>query len=349
MDKLIVYKINIPQAKSVKLDETNFIFDSDPAPKLLKFGFNSDTSMADIASVLSNPYYRTGLYFDFDRDDAASMQTALKKHFVLKKSDPRLATICWEIYSSFLIPDKKKVTIATNEVASLELVTESAEKLFKLKAKTDVVSLKDKAIPGTVFWFASQIPIEENAYVHILMTELPKLFAKQSTGSNLVVQIFGIQTQIMADIIYFLSTCYKEAYVMKPSVISDLSDEKYVVLLNQTNSLKLKLSIPTGLFLTQLGIGPVPDIFVNTIQCLNAELLARKVRSYQSIKRYIDSKIYEGITHDQMIQTQNLHTTQWIKTFTNQKDLEKNLDQALIQSSTECDHAAEFNNLYAMI
>src|SRR2546430_428677 len=79
--KPIIYKFPKRTNKPIKLGETDFIMDTQPSPKLLKYGFNQTMENLDIVDLTSNPYYRAGLNFDFDRTDPQSIKEKVKKEF----------------------------------------------------------------------------------------------------------------------------------------------------------------------------------------------------------------------------------------------------------------------------
>jgi hypothetical protein len=345
---LIIYKINMPNMP-VKSTIKKFIYDSEPAPKLLKFGFNKDVEKLDIASLMNNPNHKIGLNFDFERTDEASIEKICHKKFgwkISKKNNMQLVCSAWEIISLFFGQEKKKM-IATNEVDILEEVSDSHKKKFK--SNFQITNLKSAS--DIVYWISSKIELDENVYIHLLISELSNLLSKQKEGSCMVIQLFGLSTQIMSELIYILTTLYHESYIIKPSTISDLSDEKYLVLINMINS-KSKIdigAIPKNTYLNKLELDSIPDTFINSIQCINAKLIPKKLSKFNAIKKYIDNNIYEGMTHDEMIATQNLLTEKWVETFSDQKIIQTQMDLSLNKSGAECDHAAEFNNLYALI
>src|SRR5208282_4163115 len=94
----IIYKFPKRINKGIKLLETDFIFDTEPSPKLIKYGFNQIVEKLDIASITNNPYYKAGLDFDFDRTDPLSISSKSKKIFGLNKTtNCKLFCMCWEI------------------------------------------------------------------------------------------------------------------------------------------------------------------------------------------------------------------------------------------------------------
>ena len=348
----IIYKITLPITKHIDLSESDFVFDSDPSPKLIKYGFNRIIEKLDISTLTNNLYYKTGLNFNFDRTDKNSIREQCKKIFGLKSFDSyKLFCTYWEILNLIeLINKNQHILVSDSDIAIFKEIENVHQKLFKSKGKLEFIKQKDKNTANLVFQTYSTIDLDENAYTHLLMNDLHILLSKQTKGSNMVIQLFGIHTQIIVEIIYYLSSLYQEAYIVRPQVSSNLSDEKYLVLINLKSDPKLKYpKISPNLYLANINVGLMPDIYINTIQCMNSELIPSKITTYNTIKTYLDGNVFEGIRYDEMIKNQDSLTESWITTFTDQKKLEPVLEKVLIKSSTECDHAAEFNNLFSLL
>ena len=87
----IIYKFPKRTNKGIKLFPSDFIFDTNPNPKLIKYGFNQTVDKLDLAPLTNNSYYKNGLKFNFDRNDALSISQRGKKIFGLNKSiNPKL-------------------------------------------------------------------------------------------------------------------------------------------------------------------------------------------------------------------------------------------------------------------
>ena len=98
--------------------------------------------------------------------------------------------------------------------------------------------------------------------------------------------------------------------------------------------------------MSHINIGPVPDSVTNMIQCMNSNLIPAKFETYQIIKTYLDSNVFEGIRYNELIQNQNLHTDNWFDIFTDKKKLEPILEKNIKETDLKCDHMLEWNNLF---
>jgi hypothetical protein len=334
----IIYKFPKRINKPINLLETDFIVDAEPSPKLLKYGFNQTMENLDIISITDNPYYKSGLNFDFDRKDSLSIREKCKDTFGSIDDYKKFCTY-WEVLIMFGFLDSN-LTILTSEQTILKEIGSIHKKLFKSKATIGFPKTK----VDLVFQTYSTVNLEENALIHLLMQDLPNLLAKQSKGSTMILQIFGLYTQIMVELIYYLSTLYDNAYLMKPEIVSNLSDEKYLILDGLIGEPKIKYP-KSKMYLSSISIGEIPQPIINMIQCMNSTLVSNKLSAYHYIKSYLASNVFEGIRHDDMIKKQNTHTDNWIETFTSNK-LEGLLEKIIKQTGLECDYSTELAKLF---
>jgi len=351
----VIYKLPDVSDSPVVLATTGLSYDVYPSPKLIRLGYNTILEKLNIPYVLSNPYHKTGLAFDFDRTDKNSMEAIVKKAFGLKKADLKPFCPLWEIITfmeAYVGLNKKAVTVSTNMSELMEEVTAVHKKIHKgsTYAVTDASSKGKKgAAADLVYHYFSSVDLDENAYVHLLCQELSLLLGKQAVGSSMILQVFDVNTDILSGLVYLMSSYYKESYVFKPSVVSDLSNEKYLIFLQLKSKPELpSLAMKDSMYLSDISV-VIPEIFTYAIQCINADLIPRKLNLYQSIKKYVDSRVYEGVTHDDMIAQQDSNASEWIESFGSSKKAAKLIETELTRTSQICDRAAEYNNAFAMI
>ncbi|AYV85068.1 MAG: methyltransferase [Satyrvirus sp.] len=336
----IIY--NLPKVeKYIEIADENIYFDEYPSPKLIKYGFNTINEQLDMVALTSNPYYKSGLNFDFERNDKQSMKT--KANELLKTKDFNIDFAeFWEILNLFSILSTTQ-NIHTTKKNIVEDVVNTYQKLTGSK-KSYIVGgpkMKPKEKVTLVIHKYSDIDIDENAAIHLIINDLKDLVSIQEKGANMVLQLFSLQTQTSSELLYYLGSLYNEAYLVKPIVTSNLSDSKYIVLLNlKEKNIKLpKLpKIPTDAYLISLGIKSIPNDFLTVIQCMNSQIIPKKYETYNSIKSYLDSKVYEGSTYQDMVKNQNSNTTKWFETFSDvgAENMKKILDQSIQRSNTVC-------------
>lgn len=328
----------------IELNKSNFYFDENPSPKLIKYGFNNITDSLDLASIIAVPQHRAGLKFDFERRDANSITTRASTELGLKKFNQNFAEI-WEILSLFGLLDKSQ-TIATNHPDILQNITKLYEQITSTKTNSTVADLKSKTASLVVYKY-SDIDIDENAAIDIIISHLPNLLPMQNPGASMVIQLFSLQTQTSAEIIYYLSSLYDAAYLVKPTISSDLSDSKYLVLIGLKE--KSSIDIPShaeNIYLASMGIDSLQNDFVTKIQCMNAKVIPAKYSKYIQIKNFLDTKVYEGSAYQEMMEIQNNNTNKWIRMFTD-KNSARAITDAAIQLTDK--HCANYNKLVTLL
>lgn len=342
----IIYAL--PLTVSTEITTPIFIQSNIPAPKLLKFGYNTFNDNLDLLTLTSNNYYRVGLSFDFERNDSESIKVKGLEKVKTKNFDLTFAEF-WEITNIFKLLKENQDILTTHPDIIIDLV--QTYKTFSKSTFTYTVNNKKQKTKSLIFYkvATSDIEVDENAFVQILINSLNDFFKLQSTGANVVIQIFSLQTQTLVDIIFYLSSFYTEAYLIKPTVTSVLTDVKYLVLLNlkkQTMDFSLPL-VNNNSYISISQVNYTTMDFVNVIQCFNSEIIPKKFKKYFQIKSYLDTKVYEGSTFKEMIAVQNNNTNQWLDTFFDFDSVDKLLDNSLKKSNKSCVMHSSLLNLLA--
>jgi len=327
----------------IHIKKENIQFDNQPSPDLMKYGFNNLLAKIDIMEITSNPNYKVGLGFDFDRNDADSIKQQGMKLLQVKNFNQTFAEF-WELLSLFGLLDSEQ-KILTNHVPITKEIVSSYQKISGKKTK---ISVSDKSTNNTiVIKKYSDIDLDENAYISYLVGDLSVSLASQEKNANMIIQLFSMQTQIMAELIYYLSTLYTESHLIKPSIVSELSDTKYLVLLGLKSRVELTIpKHPKESYLSRIITEFIPDELVMVIQCMNSFLIPAKLITYSKIKTYLDTKVYEGATYQEMFRQQNHNTISWLEIYTNFPKLKTVLDSAINKSKKQCDHQVELANLF---
>lgn len=310
-------------------------FDKNPSPKLIKYGFNN---INEEIRAFGSEHYKAGLNFDFSRTDKKSMDAMSKEVFGVKKNDIKFDSNFaqfWEMLNVFGLLKKPNETIYTTNASTSEDVSKVYQILHKTKNTYHITEKAPKAASVVIYKY-SEIDIDENASIQFIIDSMPKLLSSQTQGSSMILQLNSLQTQTSAEIIYYLASMYNEAYLTKPLASSDLSDIKYLVLIGFKPQPTFFPKIPPNTYLSSLGIKNLPENFVMVIQCINSEIIPKKYNTYNRIRAYIDSKVYEGATYESMINKQDENTKQWFETFGQAEGMDKLLDQALAESGNKC-------------
>ena len=329
--------------KKIEPKESSFYFDEKPSPKLIKYGFNTLTDELDLSVITNIPQHKAGLNFDFEQTDPNGIYPKVSSRFKIKKFDQNFAEI-WEILLLFSLLNTKQ-TIATNHTATLDEIVRLYGQVSSSKPDIMVADLKTKSASLIIYKY-SDINIDENASIDIIIKNLKQLLSIQKPGATMILQLFSLQTQTSAEIIYYLTSLYNDAYLVKPSISSDLLDSKYLVLIGLKEQTKFSPpAYPENVYLISMGIGNLENDFVTKIQCMNSQVIPLKYKKYIQIKNFLDTKVYEGSTYQEMITIQEKNTDKWIETFFD-KDAPKNiLDQAIRLTDDKCANHNKLMNL----
>jgi hypothetical protein len=327
----------------------NIYFDIHPSPKLIKFGFNNIDDQLNILALTTTPYYKAGLEFDFDRQDENSIGTKASAFFKSKNFGQTFGEF-WEIFTLFgiLATDQTIFSLRNSEI--IKDVVDSYQKISNHKEKYNILGGNFNAARKTkanlVVHKYSDIDIDENAAVQFIINDLPDLLDIQQQGSNMVLQFFNLQTNITAELIYLLSMLYKESYLIKPTIVSDLYDTKYIVLLNLKQPFHLDIpSHPSDVYIASLGIKHIPNNYDVIIQCMNSDIMPKKYKRYTIIKSYLDTKVYEGATYQDFIKSQNDHTKKWLETFGDLDKVKSVADNSIKKTGNRCNTHAQLINM----
>jgi hypothetical protein len=315
---------SIPKSNIINLNKTDVQFNTFPSPQLVKYGFNN--IKMDMIALTSNQYYQVGLAFDFTRKDKDSLITKGAKYF--KNLNQPFCEL-WEIITLFDLFSTTQ-TISTNQQDTVKDIITAYQQLTKSKHKYTV---QTKNISLAIYYY-SPIDLDENTHIQLLTADLPDILASNSKGGNLIIQLFGTQTAITAELIYYLTSLYTEAYFVKPMTTSDLSDCKYLVLLGLKGAATLVIPKHNkNHYLSTIGL-KIPTAITIAIQCINSVTFARKLSTYCHITSYINRKILEGPIKDEMVATQNAHVMKWLELVTDPKRMKQLLDKVV--NTTKC-------------
>lgn len=324
----------------IKPIETDFYFDKYPSPRLIKYGFNNFNDQIDLMYLTSIPQYKAGLEIDFEQIDKIDKNYLAK---FPKKIDITFAEF-WEILNLFNILSTDKI-IYTTHTDTIKEISNTYQKMTGQNIKHTIIT--DKKTKATlVINKLSNIEIDENAAAQLIINILSELLEMQNTGAIMILQIFGTQTKITTDLIYFLSSLYDSAYVVKPSVSSNLLDIKYLVLIGLKEITKISFpQYSKEMFLTSMK-HEIPNIFSTVIQCINSNFIPKKYKLYFKIKSYLDTKVYEGATYQELINLQNENLNKWFRLFSDPNKISEILDDSIKKTSEHCSSFSKLEELF---
>jgi hypothetical protein len=314
----------LPQIDIIPSLRKEFIYESQPSTKLIKYGFNTLVYQLDMIELTSNPHYKDGLNFDL-----GSQNKILKKALGLKNLNQTFLEF-WEILHIFkLLEENHQIYSEQKDV--MNDILEVHKSIFKGKQKQSVKHNPKNA--SLIIQKFSDIDLDESAFLPLMMKKLSEFLPLLEKNGILILQFFDLETKIIIELIYYLSSLFTYAYMMKPMIVSELSSCKYLVLLGYKEMKSFPKYQKSNLFLISILHESIPLSLDVLIQCINAHLIPEKLIVYQKIKKYLQENVYDGADHQEMIQNQDKNITRWIEIFTN-KDLLNNTLQNIIQRTS---------------
>jgi 23S rRNA U2552 (ribose-2'-O)-methylase RlmE/FtsJ len=77
--------------------------------------------------------------------------------------------------------------------------------------------------------FSENFNDQEHTATKLIIAQVIYAISMQSTGGNFVLKVFDIFSNATVDVLYLLSSLYKEVYIMKPKTSRYANSEKYVI------------------------------------------------------------------------------------------------------------------------
>lgn len=346
--ELLVYEF--PQTHtSITKSNIQIEFETSPVPKLMKYGFNNMIDYPELNSITNDDHYKAGLNFDFERKDSESINSKGSSMFGNKIFNQTLCEF-WEIMILFELFGCKSIQTSHPD-DMINVVSVYNSKIDSTKKIT--VKPYNKSTSDLFFHKFSDTDIDETILTNMLMEDLDKLCQNQTTGSNCVIQLFGCQSQIMIELIYYMISNYEEAYIYKPLIVPDLFDCKYLVMLNLKKKFeKFDTKKSNDHYFSKLfnDTIKIPTELSNVIQCMNSQILPKKFLSYGIIKKYLDTKVFEGATYRELIDKQNNNTDKWINMFfTNVSKAQDILKKSMEITEKSCNFSKQIDDFFASI
>ena len=267
--------------------EPKLISSSTPAPKLLKYSHSTLDPSSQYIEMTSIPQYVAGLELN-----PKAFIKQIEETLSVKGIDREFLEL-FEILTVF-----KLGAINSNETTITKL-----NKLFKTKTS------------NTYLYRYAQTDLDEAVALTHLITELSRIFKEAKTKANIILQIMGTQSQPSAELIYYLASLCEDLYIYKPQVVSAIFDMKYLILIDIKSLPKLDKAKE---YVQTLSLD-IPKEIDNTIQCMNAVLMSKKIERYLIIQNYLKTQIYEGTLQRQLLDIQKENGDKWIETFVKPK------------------------------
>ena len=331
--KTIVYKLP-PVEKPIPDNKIVPLYDTSRPTKLIKLGFNQPDYELNVIEITSDPHYTAGLNYDFTR---------MKDKDISKDFFPTTAHAeFWEIISSFDLLKENSVVSTTHSEVLLNIVN----RYEKITQKTYNIKINVSGpVDLTIYRYIDiDSPVDETISVPLIIKGL----SGQKPGSHTAIQLCGIQTTVILEIIFYLASKYESSFLFRPDATSNISGSSYIVCtgLRETYAFPDVFTEKSYLIKVLSNTINIPDMFVSYVQCFNSELIPRKLLSYNRIKKYLNGKVYEGITYQEMIKEQDENIEKWVSMYIKDfKNIQSRTAEKMEKSVQQCSRASKLDSL----
>ena len=296
----LIFPISFDSLHSINIQP---VYENNPATPLIKYGFNNISTNLIMSEITSNPYYKYGLEFDVWNETSSAITKKFDTKFKITQTFLELI----ELVTIFDLLQSNS-NVYSNKIQEFTQLVD-----YKSVKKINVSDKVEKNKFDLHFHKFSDIDIDENAAIDFIIKVIPTL-STLKTGSNIVIQIFSVQTQPMVELIMYMTSMFHDGYIVKPACISDLYSMKYLVLRGMRTAVEPQAISISNSFLTSIGLEIVPEIDVS-IKCMNSVLLPRKYKIYNKILAYIESGVFEGSVYQNFLDFHISNANIWYKTF----------------------------------
>jgi hypothetical protein len=295
---------------------------------LISLGSNDISKKINFASVTSSDEFKN--YLTINLEQKNKIGDYVKKEYKIKDFNITSGEFL-EIYSIF----------GFNNITN---IVTSHDNIFSSK-KLSIHDFKAKESKCIVFFKYSDFELNENSAAIIILSELHKLLSKQLKGSYMILQVFNIQTQFMVELIYYLTSLYQIAYIYKPSITSNISPSKYLILMDLKEKTEPpKFKVEKDSFLHTLGV-TLDKNFTEIIQCVNVYHHTELIKNYLKLQYFLDKNAYDEILRGEMLDKQDKNADEWIKMFASGKDNDLLL-KYLKNTENECNYMDQLLKIY---
>ena len=334
----VIYQL--PSINKIIVENENVRHHINAAPGLLKYGYNYIDSDMDLMSFSSNSNYKSALDISYDRVDENSIEYVINNTFGL--SDPSVTDMeLWEIFSLFDLV-KKGCKISCQIAPDVDKLVESYSKYHHID---DVKYIPESNKVNLAIFATTHIAVDESAHTQLILSLISK--SNLEKNGSMIVQLFGPSTAPTVQLAAFLTGYFDFAYVIKPTITSEIAQYIYLVLIKSKEPLP---SLPSNLlhvpnYISDIGINvpaPIDSVFV----CLISQLITKRHARYNTIKSFLSSKLYEGDAYDEYKSFQDKLVEYWKQTHLDLSKAKAELDRSVSQKQDAC---SVYNDIYKIL
>jgi 23S rRNA U2552 (ribose-2'-O)-methylase RlmE/FtsJ len=148
------------------------------------------------------------------------------------------------------------------------------------------------------FDFSLDYNQQEKNMLRLLFTEICYALILQEQGGTFILKIFDIFLEQTAELLYILSLCYENVYIMKPSTSRSANSEKYVICKNFKN--EININLVSSLFFYLQKLEKCPKMCISSI-LFNANIPSNYFNQIREINTIIGQNQLETINSTIMI------------------------------------------------
>ena len=148
------------------------------------------------------------------------------------------------------------------------------------------------------FDFSLDYNQQEKNMLRLLFTEICYALVLQEPGGTFILKIFDIFLEQTVEMLYILSLCYENVYVMKPSTSRSANSEKYVICKNFKNT--ININIVTKIFYSLQTLEKFPKLFISSL-LFNTTIPSSYLNQIREINTIIGQNQLETINSTIMI------------------------------------------------
>ncbi len=227
-----------------------------------------------------------------------NIKTISKKYFGEDVSDNFLQL--WEIVLNFNLIDKK-----------INVDNKECEDMFK-KLKKFVNFSIEKSKNYSHLVLLNDITIETTEYeINKRITKYIDNLEKLDNGGHFIIKVKDLITMPSVHLLYFLSYCFENVYVYRPSLSYISHGEKYIICknYNESKTKKFKYNIENDYL--SLGL-TIPSDFIFGINLINRVLMIEEYIMRNKMRNYINSQNYYGEEYHNQLGLQQVNSDKWL-------------------------------------
>lgn len=315
-----------------QLTPLKYSMSNKPNLPLLKYS-NVYSNQLAINTLQLNANYP--LLMDFDLKQMGKMAQNLMNEFHFNQT---LAE-WWEIMMLCQLWETTGTLYSMSHSTIAQSIADDYTHLTSKQIKT----VANYQVADTLFYKYSDVSVNENAAIEFIIHYLTTIIDAK-IGSNSIIQLMNLETNITAQIITYLSSIYTQSYLIKPTITSLLDNTHYLV--NIQLKTKLNLIMPPFTkenYLVSLGI-TVPDIVSQTIICVNSVLGFKRCEAYQWVKSMLEQ--WTGEPSKEVTTKQAVHNAKWFEVFLDKSKSKDVMDKTEYKLAERLRYLTQLNELY---